>query len=332
MCLTACGSKNNANKSSTENIRESITQNIQPIYKSSFKLNTVVSVTIYDSDDEDILIGCMEVCDYYENLFSKTIPESDIYHLNQEGYYVVSEDTSELIQKGLFYTKLTQGVFNICIAPLSNLWDFIDIKKVPDENKIKSALTHIDYNNITVNTNTYIFKDKEMGMDLGAIAKGYIADRMKEYLISQGIKSALIDLGGNILLVGAKPDGTDFKIGIQKPFESHNEVIAIMNLKDVSVVSSGIYERYFIENEQIYHHILDTSNGYPCNNELISVTILSKYSVDGDALSTSAFALGLEKGIELINSIPDTYAVFITSDYQLHYSDGFLNNIEFVLD
>lgn len=327
ICFTSCGNNNTDNLTVKEYSDTVLPSNITPITKSSFKLNTIVTITIYDSGNEELLEECMKLCDYYENLFSKTIAGSDIYKLNHEGTYTAAEKTSELIMKGLYYTELTGGVFNICIGSLTDLWDFINEKKVPEEEKIKSALSHIDYNNIVINENTYTFTDSEMKMDLGAIAKGYIADRIKDYLITQGVKSAIINLGGNVLLVGGKPDGSDFKIGIQKPFESYSETIAAMLLSDVSVVSSGVYERYFIEDEQLYHHIIDTSNGYPCNNELISVTIISKYSVDGDAISTSAFALGLEKGLEFINSLEDTYAVFITSDYELVYSEGFLGHI-----
>lgn len=175
--------------------------------------------------------------------------------------------------------------------------------------------------------NLLTFAKEGMGLDLGAIAKGYIADRIKDYLLEQGVKSATINLGGNVLCVGEKPEGTPFKIGIQKPFSDRSETIAVMNISDKSVVSSGIYERYFEKDGKIYHHILNPATGYPYDNHLVSVTIISDKSVDGDGLSTSCFALGLDKGMELINSLPDVQAVFITDDYELHYSDGFEEEI-----
>jgi len=166
-------------------------------------------------------------------------------------------------------------------------------------------------------------------LELGAVAKGYIADRVKGFLLSKGVTSALINLGGNILLVGEKTDGSAFNVGIQKPFEDRDAVVvAISQLKDCSMVSSGIYERYFYDTEgNFYHHILDSKTGYPCNTGLLQVTIISSDSATGDALSTACFALGLEKGMDLIHSLDDVYAVFITADGTLHFSDGFLETI-----
>ena len=148
-------------------------------------------------------------------------------------------------------------------------------------------------------------------------------DKIKEFLLSKGVKSAIINLGGNVLCIGSKPDKTPFRIGIQKPFADRSETIATVDITDQSVVSSGIYERFFEKDGQLYHHILNPKTGYPYDNSLISVTIICDSSTDGDGLSTSCFALGLEKGMELINSLPDVHSVFITSDDKLHYSENF---------
>lgn len=305
-------------------------ENKKPITKSSFKLNTIVTITIYDSNDTSLLDGAIALCDTYEALFSRTLKNSEINQLNKIGTSKgsLSDSTLELIRIGLEYSKLSNGAFDISVAPLTTLWDFSSASpKVPSKEAIKEAVSHIDYNKISLSENQIILADDNMGIDLGAIAKGYIADRIKDYLIEQGVKSAMIDLGGNILLVGSKIDDSDFRIGIQNPFKDRNESLAAMELSDVSIVSSGIYERYFIEDDILYHHILNPKTGYPYETGLLAVTIVSKNSVDGDALSTTAFALGLEEGLKLINSIPDTYAVFITEDYNLHYSDGFLEAI-----
>ncbi len=201
-------------------------------------------------------------------------------------------------------------------------------KKVPSDEDIQTALSLINYENIKVDGNKLTFAKEGMGLDLGAIAKGYIADKMKEFLVSKGVKSATINLGGNVLCIGKKPDNTPFRIGIQKPFADRSETITVLDIEDKSVVSSGIYERYFEKDGTFYHHILNPDTGYPYNNHLVSVTIISDQSVDGDGLSTSCFALGLEKGLELINSLPDVHAVFITDDYQLYYSDNFQKELK----
>ncbi len=313
-----------AEDSTTEN---SINNRIE---KSSFKLNTIITITLYGSQDSSIIDGAFALCDEYENLLSRTKSSSEIYQLNHSSNnsLVVSDDTLDLLKRGLDYCRISDGAFDISVEPLTSLWNFGSTnQRLPEYEEIKDALTHIGYEGIKIDGNTVTFLNDNMGVDLGAIAKGYIADKIKDYLLERNVTSATINLGGNVLCVGKKPDGSPFRIGIQKPYENRNETVAVMELNDVSVVSSGIYERYFTVDGVQYHHILNPSTGYPYDNNLLSVTIISKESTDGDALSTTCFALGLEKGLELIDSMEDTYAVFITKDDTLHYSNGFLENI-----
>ena len=302
----------------------------EPITATAFKLNTVVKVTIYDSQDEKILQDALALCDKYEKIFSRTRTDSEIYLLNEgklpqeDGYYILSEECAELIGKGLYYSELSGGAFDITIEPLSSLWDFTSgEKQIPDPQTLVEAQKHVGYEKVELKGNKIRFQEDGMGLELGAIAKGYIADKIKEFLISEGIESAVIDLGGNVLCIGARPDGEAFRVGIQKPFADRNETVATAGIRDRSVVSSGIYERYFEKDGKLYHHILNPKSGYPYENGLTAVTILSDESADGDGLSTVCFALGLEKGLELINSLPDTQAVFITEDGELHYSEHF---------
>lgn len=302
----------------------------EPITATAFKLNTVVKVTIYDSQDEKILQDALALCDKYEKIFSRTRTDSEIYLLNEgklpqeDGYYILSEECAELIEKGLYYSELSGGAFDITIEPLSSLWDFTSgEKQIPDPQTLAEAQKHVGYEKVELKGNKIRFQEDGMGLELGAIAKGYIADKIKEFLISEGVESAVIDLGGNVLCIGARPDGEAFRVGIQKPFADRNETVATAGIRDRSVVSSGIYERYFEKDGKLYHHILNPKSGYPYENGLTAVTILSDESVDGDGLSTVCFALGLEKGLELINSLPDTQAVFITEDGELHYSEHF---------
>lgn len=305
-------------------------ENTNPISISEFKLNTIVTITIYDSQNIQLLDECMAICDRYELLFSRTNPESELYRLNHRkldslnGTYNLSSDTAALIEKGLEYSRLSDGAFDITVAPLSDLWNFTSSSpKAPAAGRIQSVLPLVDYKNIELRGQSFRFLQDKTALDLGAVAKGFIADEIKAYLTSQGVNSAMINLGGNVLCVGSKPDGAAFKIGIQKPFADRNETIATMEITDKSVVSSGIYERFFEENQRLYHHLLNPKTGYPYNNGLISVTIISDLSVDGDGLSTACFALGLEKGMALIESLPQTDAIFITEDYEMHYSKDF---------
>lgn len=307
-----------------------IRQQQDPITATAFKLNTVVTITVYDSQDQGILDGALALCDEYERIFSRTLEESELYQLNagtlpqENGAFLLSDSLADLISQGLYYSNLSGGAFDISIAPVSSLWDFTSGEAVlPDEQALSEALPLVDHSQIFLDGNSLRFGMEGMELDLGAIAKGYIADRIKDYLVSQGVESAIIDLGGNILCVGERTDGTPFRIGIQRPFADRSETAAIVEIDGKSVVSSGIYERYFEKDGVLYHHILNPDTGYPYDNGLVSVTIISDESVDGDGLSTSCFALGLEKGMELIDSLPDVYAVFITEDGGLHFSEGF---------
>ncbi len=207
----------------------------------------------------------------------------------------VSQELSELLKAGLFYSKLSEGRFDITIEPVSRLWDFSSGEgRVPEKKQIEAALPYVGYRDIRLDGNTLIMQSPGMGIDLGGIAKGYIADQLKSYLCQNGVTSGLIDLGGNILCIGSKEDGQDFHIGIQQPFADRNEMIAAVSVSSRSIVSSGIYERYITaEDGKLYHHILDPSTGYPYENGLNGVTVISEKSVDGDGLSTTIFALGL---------------------------------------
>lgn len=300
---------------------------VEPISKSGFLLNTYVTVTIYDKDDPKILEGCLELCRSYENMLSKTLEGSEVYKLNHrpsnQQTMTVSDDLKNLITKSEYLSKLSNGGFDITIEPLSSLWNFTTQNPViPSEEEINKDIKKVDYKNLKLEENRLTFLSPDTTLDFGAIAKGYIADRLKDYLLEQGVKSAIINLGGNVLCVGEKPDGTPFKVGLQKPFADRNETIETLNIKDMSVVSSGVYERHFIKDGVNYHHLLDPKTGYPFHNGLVSVTIISKISGDADGLTTACFSQGLEGGLKLVNSLDGIYGIFITDDYEVYYSDG----------
>ena len=335
-----------------ENITDadtSITGN-EPISISSIKLNTAVQITIYDSQDKALLDDCLALCYKYELVFSRTNENSELYKLNHRkdtsdkdpnadgqttpypvsgtaDTWHISEDLASLLSQGLSITRESDGAFDIAIAPLTSLWDFTaEDPKVPDDAAIQKALPLCSSDGVTIDGQDITLPSDDIQFDVGAIAKGYIADRMKDLLVKKGVKSAIINLGGNVLCIGSKPDGTPFKVGIQKPFADRNETEAVMDITGKSVVSSGIYERCFKQGGKLYHHILNPQTGYPYDNGLISVTIISDQSVDGDALSTTCFALGLEDGLKFAEK-KGVQAVFITEDYELHYTDGFQDEI-----
>ena len=341
LLFTGCGNITDADTSTTGN---------EPISISSIKLNTAVQITIYDSQDKALLDDCLALCDKYELVFSRTNEKSELYKLNHRkdisdkdtntdrqttpypvsgtaDTWHISEDLAALLSEGLDITRESDGAFDIAIAPLTSLWDFTaEDPKVPDDAAIQKARPLCSSDGVTIDGQDITLPSDDIQFDVGAIAKGYIADRLKDLLVKKGVKSAIINLGGNVLCIGSKPDGTPFKVGIQKPFADRNETEAVMDITGKSVVSSGIYERCFKQNGKLYHHILNPKTGYPYDNSLISVTIISDQSVDGDALSTTCFALGLEDGLKFAEK-KGVQAVFITEDYELHYTDGFQDEI-----
>lgn len=343
LLFTGCGNITDADTSTTGN---------QPISISSIKLNTAVQITIYDSQDKALLNDCLALCDKYELIFSRTNEKSELYKLNHRkdvsdgdfgtdgpttpypvsgtaDTWHISEDLAALLSEGLDITRESDGAFDIAIAPLTSLWDFTaEDPEVPDDAAIQKALPLCSSDGVTINGQDITLPSDDIQFDVGAIAKGYIADRLKDFLIKKGVKSAIINLGGNVLCIGSKPDGTPFKIGIQKPFADRNETEAVMDITGKSVVSSGIYERCFKQDGKLYHHILNPQTGYPYDNGLIAVTIISDQSVDGDALSTTCFALGLEDGMKLAESLDDVQAFFVTSDYEIHYTKDFQKKIK----
>ncbi|MBR3040882.1 MAG: FAD:protein FMN transferase [Lachnospiraceae bacterium] len=305
----------------------SCTPNATPVTKSAFFFNTYINITFYSDKDAQKFSGCETLCRKYENMLSRTVSGSDIERINSaKGEWVeVDAECADLIRDALSFCEETNGAVDITIAPLMDAWDFTgeeENKTPPSLEEIDRLLTHVNYKNVETDGNKVRITDPEAAIDLGFIAKGFIADRIKEYLIDQNVKSALINLGGNIQLVGSKPDGGDYNIGVQKPFSQNGEYLTTVSIKDTSLVTSGIYERCFTYQERLYHHILDPRTGYPIENGLSQVTILCTSSETADALSTSLMLLGKEKGTELLSKY-DAHAIFTLSDDTLEYSPDF---------
>ncbi len=302
-------------------------KNMRSYSKSGLYYDTMVSVSIYSNDGaaaQKLLDGCMDICAHYEELFDEKIPSSDIAKINNsEGCVKVDHDTALLISDSLHYAEITNGRFDITIKPVSRLWDFHDTNgTVPDDDLINEALKDVGYKNITVDTvNDTVTLPKGVSIDPGAAAKGYIADRLADYLEDNSITNAIINMGGDMRLLGSKPGADGFIIGINDPFNSGN-VLTAVSLSDTSVATSGTYERYFITDNTKYYHILDPATGYPADTDIESVTVISEYSVDCDCLCTSCILLGKDDALSLIESIPDTEAIFVLNDKSIIKTSG----------
>lgn len=317
--------------SSSQNVASAATDS-SALLRTGFYFDTVIAISLYDRKDPAILDACMQKCAHYEDLLSAQKKNSDVWNINHSAPQAVkvSPETLSLAKTALHYARLSEGAFDPTIGRLSDLWNFTGDPPgpVPGPKQLKELASHVGFEKLKVDedASTIALTDKEAALDLGGIAKGFIADELKTYLLAQGVHSAIINLGGNVLLVGGKTTSStfsDFAVGIQEPFGATGDFAAVVEAQDKSIVSSGTYERYFKSGDKLYHHLLNPKTGYPVQNGLSGVTIVSDRSVDGDALSTTCFILGEKKGMQLVNSLPDTEVMFIHTDGSLSYSRNF---------
>jgi FAD:protein FMN transferase len=241
----------------------------------------------------------------------------------------VRADLIEVLETALRYAELSGGAFDPTVGPLVRLWNIgTDAQRIPSDDEIAAALTLVNFRDLVIDrgNGTAFLRRRGMEIDLGAIAKGYAADEAGRIAKEGRVKRGIIDLGGNILALGWRGErGKEllpWRIGVQNPFGSRGEYIGVLAVHDTSVVTSGVYERYFDNGGTRYHHILSTTDGYPVDNGLLSVTIVTGRSMEADALSTAVFAMGFVRGKALIDSIPGAQAVFVFADRSVKITEG----------
>lgn len=294
-----------------------------------FFLNSILTVDIRDdkvdkTKIEDRISQRVQQIEEEMSLHSKNSEVAAINLSAGDQPVKVSEDVFTVVQSAQHFSEVSQGAFDITVGDLVQLWGIgTEQEKIPTTDQIKESLDLVNYKEVELNEGerTVYLKHKGMVMDLGAIAKGYAADAIREILVEHQVTSAVINLGGNVYVHGSK-QGEPFNVGIQNPDGQNGSFIGIYQAMDQSIVTSGVYERYFEQDGKRYHHILSTKDGYPVDNGLVSVTIISRESMDGDALSTSAFALGLQKGMELVETLENVEGIFITDKNEIYRSSG----------
>ena len=300
----------------------------KPIRQTELALGTVCSVSLFDSKEKALLPASFSLISQLENKISKNIPDSEISKLNRNAGVspvVLSQPVFQLLTMARKFSILSEGMFDVTIDPVVELWGIgTDHASVPSLDKLEHAVSLVDYRKVVLDPerSSAFLPEKELAVDLGGIAKGYIADQVKEFLVSRGAGGGIIDLGGNILAFGRKPDGSDFHIGIQDPFGGRGSSIGVVTMHEGSLVTSGIYERFFEQDGKRYHHIFDVKTGFPVENNLSGVSIVTRESAAGDALSTAVFALGREKGMALVEKTDGVEAVCITKDKEVYISSG----------
>ena len=310
----------------------------EPVVRQSFYFDTVCSIAVYDMEgmSEESAVKAIEqafkLCSRYESLLSRTKEGTDIYRINEAGGEPVECDpeTVEVIRKGLYYSELSGGVFDITIGKVTDLWDFhAEEPKVPDAAALQEAAETVGWERVVIDGNKVRLTDPRTHIDLGGIAKGFIADRVSDALTESGVTSAVISLGGNIVCIGSKTENgakKPFRVGIEKPYSDQSEIVGVVEASDETVVTSGVYERYFESDGVMYHHILNASTGYPAESDIVGVTLEAGKgrSADCDALATIFLILGEEKAMQLARETDGVEAYFILTDGRTASTDGMI--------
>lgn len=273
--------------------------------------------------DEALAARVFRLIKQYEILLTVNRPQSEVMSINHAAGshpVKVSQPVFDLIACAHAASLLPDSLFNVTIGPLVKRWKIgFSGDSIPPADEIKALLLLTDPRQLLLDREacTVFLQQSGMEIDLGAIAKGYIADRVRDYLQREGVTQALINLGGNIQTLGSLPERAGWDIGLKKPFASQEALTGVINVRGKSVVTSGIYERYFELNGQRYHHILDPHTGYPLDNELLSVTVISEDSIDGDIFTTLLYGMGVKKGLAYLRTLPELEAIFVTKARQV---------------
>ena len=293
-----------------------------------FALGTVCSIDLFQKGHDHVYDDVFTRLREIDNLMSSFLAASDVSRINAAAGIApvrVHEDVFNLITKAIYYAEISGGAFDPTVGPLVSLWGINGSNpRIPSQNEIDEILPLINWQDVVMDAETFsvFLPHRGMALDLGAIAKGYAADEAVKIILEGGITRAKIDFGGNIIMSGEKADKSPWRVGIQNPGEARGVILGIVDVIDKSVVTSGVYERSFEENSFRYHHIFLPSDGYPVNNGLSSVTIIAGNSADADALSTAVFAMGYEKGRDLIESLQGIEAVFVFEDLSVRITPG----------
>lgn len=288
-----------------------------------FAMDTVMTITAYGGNSDEVVSSAIAEINKIDKLLSIQNKSSEIFKLNRDKELTPSKATLEIIRDAIKVSKLTNGAFDPTSQPLSEAWGFYSglKNKVPSNAQIKTALNRVDFNNISIKSNRIVLKNNA-SIDLGAIAKGYASAKAGGILKANGVQSALISLGGNVRAIGAKPDNSPWNIAIADPDNPENN-IASVSVTDKAVITSGGYQRNFKSNGKLYHHIMDTTTGYPAQSGLKSVTIISEDDTLADALSTALYVMGLDKAEKLYRTHKCQFdAVFITDSNEIYITDN----------
>lgn len=298
-------------------------QQREPHSATFFAMDTVMELAVYGS--ESLLAEGEELILDIEQRLSVTDSSSEIAGLNRDGKAAVSSETESLLENALVLCERTDGALDITVYPVVRAWGFTTGEyQVPDEIDLVDALALVDYHKVKLDRGTASLSPG-MQIDLGSVAKGWTGDKVLEMFRKRGVESALLNLGGNVQALGSKPDGSSWRVGIRSP--SEDGYAGAVEISDKAVITSGGYQRFFEENGNRYHHIIDPKTGWPASNGLLSVTVIGDSGMACDGLSTALFVMGLERALTFWETQGDFEAVFIMED-KIVITDGLEDSFE----
>ena len=307
---------------------ESVSQDV-------FAMDTYMTVTAFGSHAEEAVAQAVAEINRLDALLSTGSADSEVSKINQGLEKNLSEDTTYLLSRSLELYDSTDHVFNIAVYPLMEAWGFTSGNyRVPDQSTLDDLLTYTDVSKINFNQKdaSVDFDMEGMKIDLGGIAKGYTSTKIMDIYKNCGVTSGLVNLGGNVQVLGTKTDGSAWRIGIQDPQNSES-YLGALSVADKAVITSGGYERYFEQDGKTYHHIIDPTTGYPAENGLISVTIVSADGTLADGLSASLFIMGKDKAIAYWQAHSYEFDMILMDDVRgIYVSEGIADDFTSDLD
>ena len=298
-----------------------------PLSRTEFVLWTTCTVTLYDHAEQAALDAVFDRLHQIHSRASVNIPESELDAVSAAAGRTpvhVSDDVFSVVKAALRYSTLSDGRFDPTVGPLMKAWKMnTDQGHIPAPADITRALSLVNWRDVVMDESakTIYLTRAGMSLDAGGVLKGFAADETARVLSSRGVKSAMIDLGGNILAMGSKPDGSPWRIGIQDPDSPRGVSFGTVEIVNKSVVTSGVYEHFFMQNGKRYHHIMDTRTGYPVENGLVAVTMISPVSIDADGWDTTLLCMGTVRGLALAKSL-GLDVLLVSSDHRLYATDG----------
>ena len=300
-----------------------------------FLFDTVNTVTA-PALDSSTMAAVKAACLRYEKLFSRFDEQSQLFRINNaHGAPVdVDPELARFIETALSYCEASGDLFDITMGSVTRLWNFKN-GTIPNERDARAALTHVDWRNVHVTGCTVQLTDPEACLELGGIAKGYIADGVLEILANHGVKHAIVNLGGNVAVMGGRPDGAPWQVGLRQPIASHGTPVtasfAAVGLMSGSAVTSGVYERAFTSSGKAYHHIIDPRTGFPAESDVVSATVISRTSLEGDGYSTSLILMGVEGALQFAEQHPEIDIVLVDVRGRVFVTPGIGDRVAFRL-